>query len=161
MVVRPKVSAKGDPGPRSPAPVGYSGTPLPKRLGIKPGMAVAVLHGPADFKETLGPLPDRVNLRTSLRRQQRVDLVLAFVTERRHLGKNIGWLVGTLAPDGALWVAWPKKASGVETDISDEVIRGVALPIGWVDIKVCEIGPTWSGLKLVLRKELRPKRTTP
>ena len=136
---------------------GYSGTPLVKKLGIKPGMVVAVLHGPADFTETLGVLPDHVDLRASLRRQQRVDLLIVFVRERQHLTKNIGWLVETLPPDGVLWVAWPKKASGVQTDMSDDAIRKVVLPIGWVDTKVCAIDATWSGLKMVLRKELRPK----
>ena len=137
--------------------VGYSGTPLVKKLGIKPGMVVAVLHGPADFTETLGVLPDQVELRVSLRRQQRVDILIVFVRERQHLAKNIGWLVETLPPDGVLWVAWPKKASGVQTDMSDDAIRKVVLPVGWVDTKVCAIDATWSGLKMVLRKELRPK----
>jgi hypothetical protein len=151
------MTTRNTPPPPSAAPNGYSGTPLAKKLGIKAGMSVAVLHGPEDFQRTLGPLPDRVDLRMSLRRHQRVDLVIAFVTERHHLAQNIGWLVATIPPDGALWIAWPKKASKVETDMSDQVIREVAIPIGWVDIKVCAIDATWSGLKLVLRRELRPK----
>jgi hypothetical protein len=151
------MTPRNTPPSPSGASAGYSGTPLTKKLGIKPGMSVAVLHGPDDFERTLGPLPDRVDLRTSLRRGHRVDLILAFVTERHHLARNIGWLVATLPSDGPLWIAWPKKASKVETDMSEQVIRDVAIPIGWVDIKVCAIDATWSGLKLVLRREIRPK----
>ena len=138
-----------------PAPAGYSGTPLSKKLGIKSGMSVAVLHGPEDFKKTLGTLPEGVELHTSLRSQQ-VDLVIAFVKERRHLAQNFGRLVAILPSDGVLWVAWPKKASRVMTDMSDGAIREIALPTGWVDIKVCAIDATWSGLKLMLRKQLCP-----
>jgi hypothetical protein len=136
---------------------GYSGTPLPKKLGIKPGMRVALLHAPPGFEETLGPPPDDVELLHGLRKNQKVDLILGFVTERDHLARNIGWLVTTLPPAGALWVAWPKRQSGVATDMTDHAVRDVALPLGWVDTKVCAIDVTWSGLKLVLRKELRPR----
>jgi hypothetical protein len=117
-------------------------------------MSIAVLHGPDDVKKILGALGDGTQMHTSIR--QEVDLVVAFVKERRHLEQNFARLVGALPPDGVLWVAWPKKASGVATDMSDEVIREVALPTGWVDTKVCAIDATWSGLKLVLRKQLRP-----
>lgn len=136
---------------------GYSGTPLPKKLGIKPGMRVALLHAPPRFAETLGPLPNDVELVQGLRKSQKVDLILCFVTERHHLASNIGWLVTTLPPAGPLWVAWPKRASGVATDMTDEAVRDAALPLGWVDTKVCAIDVTWTGLKLVLRKELRPR----
>ena len=134
---------------------GYSGTPLPQKLGIKPGMRVALLHAPDGMEEWVSPLPDGVRLRHGLRRNEQVDLIVGFVTERGHLARNIGWLVGTLPPDGAFWVAWPKKASGVATDMSDDAVREIALPLGWVDVKVCAIDSTWSGLKLVLRRELR------
>jgi hypothetical protein len=149
------VPTSSKPNRPKPAPAGYSGTPLSKKLGIKSGMSVAVLHGPEDFKKTLGTLPEGVELHTSLRSQQ-VDLVIAFVKERRHLAQNFGRLVAILPSDGVLWVAWPKKASRVMTDMSDGAIREIALPTGWVDIKVCAIDATWSGLKLMLRKQLCP-----
>jgi hypothetical protein len=142
-----------------PSPAGYSGTPLPRKLGIKAGMRVALLHAPDGIEATLGPLPDGVRLQHGLRRNQRVDLIVGFVTERDHLARNIGWLVTTLPPDGAFWVAWPKRAARVATDMSDHAVRDIALPMGWVDVKVCAIDATWTGLKLVLRKELRPAAT--
>jgi hypothetical protein len=122
-------------------------------------MDVAILHGPADFASTLGPVPDGVTLRPGLRGGQRVDMIIGFVTERRHLAANFERLVRHLPADGAFWLAWPKKASKIETDMGDEVIREIVLPTGWVDVKVCAIDAQWSGLKVVLRKELRaPKR---
>jgi hypothetical protein len=139
-----------------PSPAGYSATPLPKKLGIKAGMRVALLHPPDGIEATLGPLPDDVHLQHGLRRHERVDLIVGFVTERDHLARNIGWLVATLPPDGAFWVAWPKRAARVATDMSDDAVRDIALPMGWVDVKVSAIDATWSALKLVLRKELRP-----
>jgi len=114
-----------------------------------------MLHAPEGIRTVLGDLPQGVQLREGLRRDDRVDMVIGFVTERDHLVRNIGWIVQTLPPDGAFWVAWPKKASKVSTDMSDQVVRDIALPMGWVDTKVCAIDSTWSGLKLVLRKELR------
>ncbi|HEX6393556.1 MAG TPA: DUF3052 domain-containing protein [Acidimicrobiales bacterium] len=135
---------------------GYSGTPLPKKLGIKPGMHVALLHAPEGFEATLGLLPDDVAIQHGLRRGQRVDLIVGFVKEREHLARNIQWLVTNLPPEGAFWVAWPKKASKIASDMTERAVRDVALPIGWVDVKVCAIDNTWSALKLVLRKELRP-----
>jgi hypothetical protein len=122
-------------------------------------MVVAVLHGPADFGSTLGTLPDGVRVRNGLRSGQLVDMIIGFVTERRHLAANFPRLSGQLPPHGVFWVAWPKKASKVETDMSDQAIREIVLPTGWVDVKVCAIDAQWSGLKVVLRKELRaPKR---
>ena len=135
--------------------MGYSGTPLPKKLGIRPGQRVALLHAPEGFDQLLRPLPDGTEVQQRLRRNDRVDLILGFVVQRDHLARNIGWLVATLPADGAFWVAWPKKASGMQTDMSDDAIRQVALPMGWVDTKVCALDGTWSGLKLVLRKHLR------
>ncbi|MBO0713469.1 MAG: DUF3052 domain-containing protein [Acidimicrobiales bacterium] len=138
---------------------GYSGTPLPAKLGIKPGMRVALLHAPDHIEATLGTLPEGVRLQHGLRRSHRVDLIVGFVTERDHLARNIGWLVTTLPPDGALWVAWPKRSSRVPTDMSDHAVRDLALPMGWVDVKVCAIDATWTGVKLVLRKQLRPAKS--
>lgn len=139
-----------------PSTTGYSGTPLPKKLGIEPGMRVALLHAPDGFDATLGDLPENVRVQRGLKPTDQVDLVVGFVTTRRHLAGNIGWLVTTLPPEGAFWVAWPKGSSKVVTDMTDEAIRGIALPMGWVDVKVCAIDAIWSGLKLVLRRELRP-----
>lgn len=135
---------------------GYSGTPLPQKLGIKEGMRVAILHAPDGIERTLADLPAGVELQHGLRKRQPVDLVVGFVTERAHLERNIEWILATLPPAGAFWVAWPKRASRVPTDMTEDVVRAVALPLGWVDTKVCAIDDTWSGLKLVLRKELRP-----
>jgi hypothetical protein len=137
------------------APAGYSGTPLPTKLGIAARMRVAVLHAPDGFDARLGALPADVRLQHGLRKTDRVDLVIGFVTERAHLERNIGWLVTTLPPAGALWVAWPGRAAKVPTDMTEDVVREVALPLGWVDTEVCAIDDVWSGLRLVLRKELR------
>jgi hypothetical protein len=119
-------------------------------------MRVALLHAPDKIEETLGELPVGVRLQHGLRRNQRVDLIVGFVKDRAHLAGNIAWLVTTLPPDGALWVAWPKRAAKIATDMTEDAVRDIALPMGWVDVKVCAIDATWSGLKLVLRKELRP-----
>jgi hypothetical protein len=124
-------------------------------------MRVALLHAPDGMEATIGPLPDDVRIQHGVRRGQRVDLIVGFVTEREHLARNIGWLVGTLAPDGVFWVAWPKRGSKMITDMTDGAVRDIALPMGWVDVKVCAIDDTWSGLKLVLRKELRPSASGP
>ena len=132
---------------------GYSGTPLPKKLGFKPGMAVAFVGAPDGFEGALGELPDGVAVGTRL--AGRKDLVVFFTTERRALARKAVALKRAIAPDGMAWVAWPKRASGVPTDVTEDVVREVALPLGLVDVKVCAIDETWSGLKLVIRKELR------
>jgi hypothetical protein len=143
------------PAPTGSGPTGYSGTPLPTKLGIRPGMKLALLHAPDGIEQTLGSLPDGSRLVHGLRKREQADMIIGFVTARDHLARNIGWLLKALPPDGAFWVAWPKKASRVPTDMSDDAVREVALPLGWVDTKVCAIDATWSGLKLVLRKHLR------
>ena len=132
---------------------GYSGTPLPRKLGLKPGMQVAWLGAPAHFPGLLGPLPAGVRLKT--RAAAPLDLVVLFVTRRAELARRLPALRRAVAPDGAVWAAWPKRASGVDTDVTEDVVRDVALPLGLVDVKVCAIDETWSGLKLVIRKELR------
>jgi len=141
---------------RAPA-VGYSGTPLLKKLGIQPGMSIALLGAPSGFAETLGPLPEGVTPRTALRAGQPVELIVAFISRRKDLETRLGRFLTSLPPNGVLWVAWPKKSSMVPTDMTQDVVRDVVLPTGWVDTKVCAIDSTWSGLKLVLRKALRPK----
>jgi hypothetical protein len=135
---------------------GYSGTPLARKLGIKEGHAVALLGAPDGFEATLEGLPDAVTLRTGARGTN--DVLVSFHTERSNLEKRLPTLLGAMDVDGGLWVAWPKKASGVPTDITEDTVREVALPLGLVDNKVCAIDETWSGLRVVWRKELRAGR---
>jgi hypothetical protein len=132
---------------------GYSGTPLPKKLGITEGARVVVLHAPAGFDATLGELPTDVAVSSRLGKAH--DVIVAFVDSRAHLERAVPKLETAIFPDGALWVAWPKKASKVPTDMTEDVVRDVCLPRGLVDVKVCAIDDTWSGLKIVWRKELR------
>jgi hypothetical protein len=138
------------------AGAGYSGTPLAKKLGIKHGHELAVLGAPDGF--AIDDLPDGVTVHHQL--GEPLDVVVAFHTRRADLAESTPALLRALPPDGSLWVAWPKKASGQPTDITEDVVREVLLPTGMVDNKVCAIDATWSGLRLVLRKELRPGRTT-
>jgi hypothetical protein len=134
--------------------VGYSGTPLPRKLGIKPGMSMAILNAPPNLETILGQLPDDVT--TSRRLDDHRDLVLIFVTRQTDLVARIPVLMSAIAPDGMIWVAWPKRASKIETDMTEDVIREIVLPASdLVDVKVCAIDEIWSGLKLVIRKERR------
>jgi hypothetical protein len=132
---------------------GYSGTPLATKLGIKEGMVVHASDAPDDFARLLEPLPPAVTWRATLRRP--VDLVIAFFTEQAALRRRWPKLTSAAGPTGTVWVAWPKKASGLPTDLTEQTFRDLLLPTGWVDVKVCAIDGTWSGLKFVLRKELR------
>jgi hypothetical protein len=134
------------------SPAGYSGTPLERKLGFKPGMSAAFLGAPEQLDGLLGDL-DGVSVKRSLR--GRADLVLCFVTARRELARRAGRLREAIAPDGMVWVCWPKRASKVPTDVTEDVVREVLLPTGLVDVKVAAIDETWSGLKLVVRRELR------
>jgi len=138
------------------APAGYSGTPLPKKLGIKEGHSVALLRAPAGFDGTLGELPDGVSVRT--RAQGTNDVIVSFHTERRDFEATLPKALKAMDVDGGLWVAWPKKASKVPTDITEDTVREVCLPLGLVDNKVCAIDEVWSGLRVVWRKELRPAK---
>jgi hypothetical protein len=131
----------------------YSGTPLLKKLGVKEGDRVAVLRAPDGLHKSLRPLPDDVALRDRVRGP--LDLVLYFVTRRTELDRRLDRLVEALEPAGGLWIAWPKRSSGVDTDITEDVVRDVALPRGLVDNKVCAIDDVWSGLRLVIRLENR------
>ena len=137
---------------------GYSGTPLPQKLGIKQGHRLALLGAPDDFEETLGPLPDGVNVRTTARGP--LDVVVAFTTRRADLEKRFAGLAKTLDPAGGLWIAWPKRASGVPTDLDENAIRDIGLAAGLVDNKVCAVDETWSGLRFVVRLKDRPARTS-
>ncbi len=132
---------------------GYSGTPLTQKLGLKPGMQVAWPGAPEHFESLLAPLPD--GIRVKPRTVAPLDVVVLFVTRRAQLARRLPALRKAIAPAGAVWAAWPKRASGVETDVTEDVVRDVALPLGLVDVKVCAIDETWSGLRLVIRKELR------
>jgi hypothetical protein len=134
-------------------PAGYSGTPLAKKLGIRDGDTVAVLDEPADFRSLLDPLPDAVTFRTDLRGG--ADVVVLFTMSRRDFEKRIDAAGRTIFPDGGLWISWPKRASEVPTDMTEDVVRDVALPRGLVDNKVCAIDETWSGLRIVWRRERR------
>jgi hypothetical protein len=132
---------------------GYSGTPLPRKLGIAEGCRMAWVRPPAHFADLLGDLPD--GARRKARATAPLDLVVTFATRRSQLERELPRLREAVRPAGAVWTAWPKRASGVTTDITEDVVRDVALPAGLVDVKVCAIDETWSGLKLVIRKELR------
>jgi hypothetical protein len=135
---------------------GYSGTPLAKKLGIKEGHTVALVKAPTGFQTTLEGLPDAVTIRTAARGTN--DVVVSFHTRRSDLERRLPTLVGAMDVDGGLWVAWPKKASGVPTDITEDTVREVALPTGLVDNKVCAIDDTWSGLRVVWRREVRASK---
>lgn len=139
------------------APAGYSGTPLPKKLGIEPGQRIAFLDAPPEFASALGELPDGVG-RARTQARGPLDLVVAFFLDRARLASRLPQLIAALEPDGALWIAWPKKASRVPTDVTEDVVRELGLAAGVVDVKVCAIDATWSGLKLVVRVRDRPGR---
>jgi hypothetical protein len=132
---------------------GYSGTPLVRKLGFKAGMRAHYAGAPEGFEALVGDLPEGV--RVLARPAAGLDLAVLFVRERRELERRLPALHGKLAPAGMVWVAWPKRAAKVPTDMTEDVVRDVALPRGLVDVKVCAIDETWSGLKLVVRKELR------
>jgi hypothetical protein len=134
-------------------PAGYSGTPLAKKLGIKESSSVAVLGTPDGYRDLLAPLPDGVAF--AARVSGSTDIVHLFVTQSEELAGELAVLRQAIRPDATVWVSWPKKSSKVPTDVTEETIREVALPLGFVDVKVCAVTEVWSGLKLVIRKELR------
>jgi hypothetical protein len=138
---------------------GYSGTPLSRKLGIKPGHRLALLAAPPDFEATLGALPDGVALRRDGRAT--ADVVVAFTTEAADLERRFPALARRIPPDGGLWIAWPKRASGVPTDLSENIVREIGLAVGLVDNKVCAIDETWSGLRFVYRLKDRPPQKRP
>jgi len=132
---------------------GYSGTPLARKLGIAAGSRVVAVHAPSGYIDWLAPLPDDV--RFEPRVSAAVDVVHVFVDRRDELERQLDSLRGRIAPAAVVWVSWPKRASRVPTDVTEDAIRKLALPIGFVDVKVCAVNEVWSGLKLVIRKELR------
>jgi hypothetical protein len=141
-----------------PASAGYSGTPLQKKLGIAPGHVVALHGAPDGYRDILGELPPGVRVRAGGR--ARADVVQFFVTRRADLERSLATLGRSIFPDGALWISWPKKSAlaknpALAADLDENAIRSIALPTGLVDVKVCAVDETWSGLKLVWRKERR------
>lgn len=135
---------------------GYSGTPLAKKLGIKPGEKVVVLGAPWEYEVVVAPLPEGVTV--SSRVGTRATFVHFFVKSAAELRKKLPTLDMALADDGIIWVSWPKQSSGVATDMTEDGIREAALPLGLVDVKVCAVDEVWSGLKLVRQVSERRKR---
>lgn len=132
---------------------GYSGTPLPKKLGLKPPLTLVTIDAPREYRSWLGELPAGICIVFKLNKPLQAAHV--FVTQRAVLKKHLVMFRKQLEQSGFVWVSWPKKASKVETDITEDSIREVALPLGFVDIKVCAVSDIWSGLKLVIRKSER------
>jgi hypothetical protein len=132
---------------------GYSGTPLVKKLGFREGWRIAIVGGPADVAALLGELPAGAEIVHGL--DGGLDAVWLFVRSRTELERDLPAALEILPPTGTLWISWPKRASGIPTDLSENVLREVVLPSGWVDIKVAAIDDQWSGLRFALRRELR------
>lgn len=130
-------------------PAGYSGTPLAKKLGIKPGIEVVALSAPANYAELLDPLPEGASISDALTTS--ASFLHLFTTERAVLKAELPRLEEALEKDAILWVSWPKKAAKVETDLDGNVVRSLGLEAGLVDVKVCAVDATWSGLKFVYR----------
>ena len=132
---------------------GYSGTPLAKKLGIKAGCKLYAKNPPDNYLALIAPLPEDVQLLSRLSKE--LDLIHFFTTSRAELAANIEKFMDRIKQDGMIWVSWPKKASKVPTDVTEDVIREIILPLGLVDVKVCAVDKVWSGLKVVIRKENR------
>jgi len=128
---------------------GYSGTPLAKKLGLKSPLRLLTINAPQEYKAWLGDLPEGVKLSTKA--QKPVEAVHVFTTDSLFLDATLSRLRNELKQDGFIWISWPKKSSKVSTDITEDTIRAIALPLGFVDIKVCAVSEVWSGLKLVIR----------
>ncbi|MDX1343690.1 MAG: DUF3052 family protein [Reinekea sp.] len=135
---------------------GYSGTPLFKKLGLKPGMRLYVKNAPDDYWQWIEPALDEISVLKRL--GTNVDMVHLFTLERRELESNIPSIMQKIKNEGMIWVSWPKKASKVPTDVTEDVIREVILPLGLVDVKVCAVSDVWSALKVVIRKENRKQQ---
>lgn len=134
---------------------GYSGTPLIKKLGIKPAARIFLANTPDHYLPLLGPLPQDTTIVPKLAGQ--LDLIHLFATDAAELARKLPTFRNRIKEDGIIWVSWPKKAAKVPTDVTEDVIRDVALPLGLVDTKVCAVDEVWSGLKLVIRVENRKK----
>lgn len=128
---------------------GYSGTPLIKKLGIKAGFRVALVHSPPGFKRELGSLPNKARFTSAASKP--LDVILAFVRSEAELRREFLLLMANLSANGMLWIAWPKKGSGVVTDLSFTNVQRIGLDAGLVDVKICAVNEVWSGLKFVYR----------
>ena len=135
---------------------GYSSTPLAKKLGIKENSRIGLVNAPKDFESELGELPDGATF--VKRMTNSLDIILFFVLKERELAQNFSRLAQKLVANGMLWIAWPKKSSGVATDLSFERVQRIGLDGGLVDVKICAVDETWSGLKFVYRVKDRPKQ---
>lgn len=135
---------------KRPATAGYSGKPLAAKLGIKPGLRLYARHAPGNYLELLGALPQGVEVLS--RPSGKMDLVHLFNTDAATLRRELEQYRHKIAENGTIWVSWPKKAAKVPTDVTEDVVRELALPLGLVDVKVCAVDETWSGLKLVIRR---------
>jgi len=135
---------------------GYSGTPLPKKLGVKPNQRIALVNAPNDFAKVLGPLPENAVIVKRLNGP--LDLILLFVDREQTLAKQFPILASKLQSNGMIWVAWPKKSAGVATDLVFEKVQRIGLDCGLVDVKICAVDDVWSGLKFVIRLKDRKKR---
>lgn len=135
---------------------GYSATPLAKKLGIKEGSRIAYVNEPEDFQSTLGELPDKVELVRRLTNS--LDVIVFFVVTERELARDFARFAKKLVANGMIWIAWPKKSSGVTTDLTFQNVQKIGLDAGLVDVKICAVDDTWSGLKFVYRLKDRPGR---
>jgi hypothetical protein len=135
---------------------GYSGTPLAQKLGIKPRMTAVLINAPANYRRLLGQITDEVDF--SYRIKNASNFVHIFTTSRTDLQKRLTIIRERVADTGTVWVSWPKRSARVDTDVTEDVIRAAALPLGFVDVKVCAIDETWSGLKLMVRRTNRKQR---
>lgn len=133
-------------------PPGYSGKPLVDKLGIKPAMKVAVVRGPKELARWLAPMPPGARLVDA--RASGAACAMLFATRSSELTRAIGGVLSRLADGGMCWICWPKKSSGVATDLTEDMLREVVLPTGWVDVKVCAVSDTWSGLKFLRRRAI-------
>jgi len=134
---------------------GYSETPLPQKLGIKPGLTVVAINTPKNYRRLLGTIPEGATFSKRLRSDS--TFVHVFIRKHSELANRLPVVREKIADAATVWVSWPKRSSGVPTDVTEDVIRAVALPLGFVDVKVCAIDETWSGLKLMVRRENRKR----
>ena len=133
---------------------GYSGKPLATKLGIKEQTSLVAVDAPNGYRRLLEPLPAAVRFSSKI--DKTTDIVHVFCTAKSELSRELKSYRKELGPNAAIWVSWPKRSANVPTDVTEDVVRAIALPLGFVDIKVCAVDDVWSGLKLVVRKELRP-----
>jgi len=132
---------------------GYSGTPLRQKLGIKPRLTVVTMNAPTNYRRLLGTIPEGVTFSDRLKSD--LSFVHVFIQKRSKLEQRLSAIRRKIADAGTVWVSWPKRSSGLPTDVTEDVVRAVALPLGFVDVKVCAIDETWSGLKLMVRSSNR------